>query len=304
MDTSVPKHAAKGFTLIELLVVIAVIAILAGLLLPALSQAKEKARSVQCLSNLRQVTLSFKMQVDDDSGQMNFTDTSGVLFRSGLFGWFANEFGRTNDPAWICPSAPVPPRSQRIVTGFDGLRPYVRDGVHDGPHFWGTVNSAWGFLAPKEAWDRFGWRFGLSDGYSQPRWVMSSYAYNRWLGVGDIAGFGPPFDCESSIRFPSRTPVLADGVSWSVAPAAWFLPATDLVLGFGKELSSMRIITIPRHGSRPRPIPRNHRPQDRLPGAINVSFYDGHVEQVPLEGLWQLYWHNDYVPPAKRPGLP
>jgi len=42
----------------------------------------------------------------------------------------------------------------------------------------------------------------------------------------------------------------------------------------------------------------------KLPGAINVSFWDGHVEQVKLEGLWQLYWHRDYVPPAKRPGLP
>ena len=42
----------------------------------------------------------------------------------------------------------------------------------------------------------------------------------------------------------------------------------------------------------------------KLPGAINVSFWDGHVEQVKLEGLWQLYWHRDYVPPAKRRGLP
>jgi prepilin-type processing-associated H-X9-DG protein len=40
-----------------------------------------------------------------------------------------------------------------------------------------------------------------------------------------------------------------------------------------------------------------------LPGAINVSFYDGHVEQVKLERLWQLSWHRDYVPPPKRPGL-
>ena len=61
---------------------------------------------------------------------------------------------------------------------------------------------------------------------------------------------------------------------------------------------------LPRLGNRPNRLPAHHRPSDRLPGAINAVFYDGHVEQVPLERLWQLYWHKDYVPPAKRPGLP
>jgi prepilin-type processing-associated H-X9-DG protein len=62
-------------------------------------------------------------------------------------------------------------------------------------------------------------------------------------------------------------------------------------------------VTIPRHGSRPTQISRNWPPDARLPGAINVGFFDGHVEQVRLERLWQLYWHKDYEPPAKRPGL-
>src|SRR5262245_44092293 len=77
-------NARRGFTLIELLIVIAIIAVLAALLLPALTKAKAQALRVQCLNNHKQLLLTWTFYLDDSNGALPSNVRGTPPARSGL----------------------------------------------------------------------------------------------------------------------------------------------------------------------------------------------------------------------------
>lgn len=84
----------RAFTLIELLVVMAVIAILAGLLLPALGRAKERAQSAGCLNHLRQLQIGFHLYADDNADQLSPSEIHAAF--PDLPRWVAGTMSATN----------------------------------------------------------------------------------------------------------------------------------------------------------------------------------------------------------------
>lgn len=128
----VRSRCRSGFTLIELLVVISIIAILAGMLLPGLGRARDKARSISCVNNLRELGVAMEMYWDDNNGRIN-----------ALYAMFPT-WGSTNSPmAWSAalfpylkttkvfrdPGRPIWLASEQVDYYINIVEPYVDAGT-------------------------------------------------------------------------------------------------------------------------------------------------------------------------------
>jgi prepilin-type N-terminal cleavage/methylation domain-containing protein len=248
----ISNKTKSGFTLIELLVVIAIIAILASLLLPALSKAKQKAQRIKCVSNLKNVSLAFRLWGSDhndnypwqtDRGQEGLRVGAGAAPPFGADGALFPAGGN----AWAQGGAPVPDTKYAWQAFYSVRRelatPKILACPSDGGRGqssggWSLTSTATGTWWPGDPQDNrnssYGWCSVADDAVPQglisfdrninvtASALVSAPAANQYLnpsasgGYADLSGAGGP-TWTANIHIINGNVALVDGSVQQVA---------------------------------------------------------------------------------------
>lgn len=252
-------HKRRGFTLIELLVVIAIIALLMGILMPALSRIKKQGRSVACQALLKQWGTIWSMYCDDNEGR--FPEAGPLGWKRGTWVIALRDQYRTRSEILLCPAA-----TKRLPTGTSGVRAYG-DSTHT------YIMGTGGILNAQE-----------ESSYGQNNWVF--YA----TGTGAIQGRPIPWNWKTKdVRNSTNIPIFADTMWRGGGPCYRTSESGGLNPNFNRIIppqydgqwinfsNEMMHFAINRHQT-----------------GNNAVFLDWSVRAVGLKELWTLKWHRKY----------
>ncbi|MBI4662552.1 MAG: type II secretion system protein [Verrucomicrobia bacterium] len=244
------RRSAAGFTLIELLVVIAIIAILASMLLPALSKAKAQAQTAKCASNMKQWGIATVMYLGD------FED------RLPLFGDLSTDYTRA---FWHAK-----------------LAPYVAKQLQAGKLF--TETEVYSYELRKCPGGNFG-----PVPFSRPP-ASSSKSWNCWIGANFGAYGEPlsgPFYYGDRVRplSVSRIAKAADAMIFMDTITHYVYSPVEANYRFTLDMDRDGAVdTMPQYPDTPF---NSGRPTVHGNGS-NLTLLDGHVERVAFKKLWQI----------------
>jgi len=264
MKTPLPSKAA--FTLIELLVVIAIIGILAAMLFPALSKAKDRARDATCISNLKQWGISWRIYTDDNNDMfMSGTLDNGWPRGSWILS-FTNGYPQ-KPPLLLCPKA-----TDRRGPGSGETHTTLTD---PNASDWGGPTTAYAFPMDDPS---------DPDPADPSEPLISSYGLNCWVynpDTNNIQGREADLDWRKygAPTQPSDTPLFLDAMWRGGGPDSEDAPPAFNGAETGIDNDEMCVFAIERHSK-----------------GVNCLYFDSSVRYTRAKDLWGLPWHKNYTP--------